>query len=68
MGTKLIKEQIPKFQIWKSRVTLVDLDTGEELSENLLINYDFINKEKKVDYEQRVINWTKCYRRSKTHP
>ena len=56
MGSKLIKKQNPKFQIWKSRVTLVDLDTGEELSENLLLDYNFIYKEKKVVYEQRITN------------
>jgi len=48
---------------WKTKVQLVDIDTGEILYQKDLINYVLINKEKKTDYGIKEINYVKLYRR-----
>ena len=51
---------------WQSRVTLVDVDTGEILTEETCINQVVIKTEKTTDYENRIIRITKQCRKQWT--
>ena len=50
-------------KFWQSRVTLVDVDTGEILTEETSRNHVVIKTEKLNDYENRIIKITKQCRK-----